>query len=65
MIVYPPDEEGGRMVRVDGHIFGRAFNLWDVLQFLRRSGLPELNNINVVASDLIEWRGGGPELWRN
>lgn len=63
VIVYPPDEEGGRRVRVDGKILGRAFRPRDIIEFLRRAGLPDWDQIDVAISDLIEWRGGGPEVW--
>ncbi|MFJ8212092.1 hypothetical protein [Streptomyces sp. NPDC096033] len=39
VIVYPPDAEGGRRVRVDGEILGRATGPGDLLEILRRTGL--------------------------
>ncbi|MFJ3673944.1 hypothetical protein ACIPSE_46670 [Streptomyces sp. NPDC090106] len=63
VIVYPPDEEGGRRVRIDGAILGRAFGLADVTEFLRRAGLKSWDLVKVELSDLIEWRGGGPQIW--
>lgn len=62
IIVYPPDEQGARRVRVDGHILGRAADLQDLTEYLRRAGL-EVDDLDVVRSPLIEWRGGGPEAW--
>lgn len=32
----------------------------DVAEFLRRAG-PD--DVDVETSELIEWRGGGPEVW--
>lgn len=32
IVVYPSDSEGGRRVRVDGKVLGRAFNVYDVLE---------------------------------
>ncbi|MFD7016158.1 hypothetical protein [Streptomyces sp. NPDC059928] len=62
IVVYPPDEQGARRVRVDGTILGRARDLRDLTEYLRRAGL-EVDNLDVVRSPLIEWRGGGPEAW--
>ncbi|RCH61663.1 hypothetical protein DT019_37250 [Streptomyces sp. SDr-06] len=63
IVVYPPDETGGRRVRVDGTILGRARDLRDLTEYLRRAGLEGLDDLDVVRSLLIEWRGGGPEDW--
>lgn len=63
MIVYPPDEDGGRRVRVDGVILGRALGIRDLVEFLRRAGLADWDQLDATTSDLIEWRGGGPEAW--
>ncbi|MFE4874667.1 hypothetical protein [Streptomyces sp. NPDC056682] len=64
IIVYPPDEMGARRVRVDGIILGRARDLRDLTEYLRRAGLEGLDDLDVIRSPLIEWRGGGPEVWR-
>ncbi|MFD7876263.1 hypothetical protein ACFV5G_19520 [Streptomyces sp. NPDC059766] len=63
VIVYPPDEDGGRRVRADGAILGRAYGLRDVAEFLRRAGIEDADETWVEASTLIEWRGGGPDTW--
>ncbi|MEU9214043.1 hypothetical protein AB0D27_40675 [Streptomyces sp. NPDC048415] len=63
VIVYPPDETGGRRVRVDDEILGRAYGLRDVAEFLRRAGIEDVEEEYVAASGLIEWRGGGPDVW--
>lgn len=65
MIVYPPDEEGGRRVRVDGTILGRAYSARDIARFMQEAGLQEFDEMDVVRSALIEWRGGGPEVWEH
>nr|WP_318206156.1 hypothetical protein [Streptomyces sp. SCL15-4] len=65
VIVYPPDEQGGRRVRVDGEISGRALGLKDVVEFLRRAGLDTIEDTDVAAADWIEWRGGGPDAWEH
>ncbi|MFF3409514.1 hypothetical protein ACFYW8_25565 [Streptomyces sp. NPDC002742] len=63
VIVYPPDEEGGRRVRADGVILGRAFSVRDIVAFLQEAGLQGWDEMDVVRSERIEWRGGGPEVW--
>ncbi|MFJ4276121.1 hypothetical protein ACIP29_36895 [Streptomyces coelicoflavus] len=60
VVVGRPSPSGGRRVRVDGEILGLAYELRDVAEFLRRAGLED---VDVSASELIEWRGGGPEVW--
>lgn len=63
VVVYPPDEEGGRRVRIDGQIAGRAYSVQDVAAFMQEAGLQSFDEMDVVRSALIEWRGGGPEVW--
>ncbi|MER7835303.1 hypothetical protein ABTY98_05170 [Streptomyces sp. NPDC096040] len=60
VVVSPLSMSGGRRVRVDGEILGLAFRLADVAEFLRRAGL---EGVDVESSPLIEWRGGGPDVW--
>jgi hypothetical protein len=63
VIVYSPDEDGGRRVRIDGIISGRAFSVQDVAAFMQVAGHQEFDELDVVRSELIEWRGGGPNAW--
>jgi hypothetical protein len=63
VVVYPPDDAGGRRVRVDGEILGMAYGIRDVTEFLRRAGLDDVTEDDVAVSGMIEWRGGGPETW--
>jgi hypothetical protein len=63
VIVYPPDEDGGRRVRIDGQIAGRAYSVRDVAAFAQEAGLQHWDEMDVVRSSLIEWRGGGPDVW--
>lgn len=63
IIVYPPDKDGGRHVRVPGVIPGRAYSRADLLGFLRRAGLHP-DEVDLDDPELIEWRGGGPDVWR-
>ncbi|MGW3971149.1 hypothetical protein ACWEFD_17855 [Streptomyces ardesiacus] len=61
VVVSRPSPSGGRRVRVDGEILGLAYGPGDVAEFLRRAGLED---VDVATSPLIEWRGGGPEVWQ-
>ncbi|KAB1144681.1 hypothetical protein F7R91_20775 [Streptomyces luteolifulvus] len=63
VIVHPPSPTGGRRVRVDGEILGLAHNVADVAEFLRRAGL-EVDPADVARLTWIEWRGGGPGVWK-
>jgi hypothetical protein len=64
VIVYPPSPTGGgRRVRVDAEILGTAYSLHDLTVFLERAGLEGWDEVDVANSDLIEWHGGGPEVW--
>ncbi|MEV5930103.1 hypothetical protein ACPCSG_23815 [Streptomyces cellulosae] len=60
IVVSQPSPSGGRRVRANGEILGLAYGLRDVEEFLRRAGLED---VDAATSDLIEWRGGGPEVW--
>ncbi|UCM90636.1 hypothetical protein [Streptomyces marincola] len=62
IIVYPLTGGGGRRVRANGEILGRARSLGELLEFLRRAGLdPE--DVDLRDPELFEWRGGGPDIW--
>ncbi|MFJ1992998.1 hypothetical protein [Streptomyces asiaticus] len=61
VVVYPPSEGGGRLVRANGEILGTAYGPSDLLEFLRRTGL-DPDEVD-LSGPLIEWRGGGPEVW--
>ncbi|MGW5661637.1 hypothetical protein ACWEWG_16275 [Streptomyces sp. NPDC003758] len=63
VIVYPPSESGGRRVRADGEILGTAYSLHDLTVFLQHAGLEGVDEVDVAESPLIEWHGGGPEVW--
>ena len=63
IVIYPPDESGGRRARVDGEILGMAHSLRDVTEFLRRAGMDDITEEDVILSGMIDWRGGGPNLW--
>ncbi|MEV7420391.1 hypothetical protein [Streptomyces sp. NPDC089919] len=57
-----PEPDGRRRVRCDGRSLGRAAGVRDLLEFLRRIGL-DAGSIDLADSALIDWRGGGPEVW--
>ncbi|MFR9794862.1 hypothetical protein ACL02U_03015 [Streptomyces sp. MS06] len=61
--IYPPADDGGRRVRVDGRFVGMAYGLLDVIEFLQLAGLEEADDDWVRRSALIEWQGGGPDVW--
>jgi hypothetical protein len=63
VVIYPPDTDGGRRVRIDGAIVGRAFSVQDVARFMQEAGLQEFDEMDVVRSGLIEWRGGAADVW--
>ncbi|MEU8692844.1 hypothetical protein [Streptomyces sp. NPDC048665] len=65
VIVFPPGEGGGRRVQVDSETLGAAYSLHDLSVFLERAGLEGLDVVDLVNSPLIEWRGGGPEVWEH
>lgn len=64
VVVYPPAENGARHVTVDGQTIGTAFSLHDLAVFLERAGLEGWDELDVAQhAELIEWRGGGPDVW--
>ncbi|MET9138875.1 hypothetical protein [Streptomyces parvulus] len=63
VIVYPPGEDGGRRVRIGDRFVGLAYGLTDLAAFAQEAGLQDWDDLDVVRSDLIEWRGGGPDVW--
>ncbi|MFE1443530.1 hypothetical protein [Streptomyces sp. NPDC058739] len=62
--VYPPSGDGGRRVRINGRFVGIAYGVLDVAAFVQEAGLQDWDEMDVVRSELIEWRGGGPDDWK-
>ncbi|GGN86534.1 hypothetical protein GCM10011579_078440 [Streptomyces albiflavescens] len=62
VVVHPPQPDGGRRVTIRGEPVGTAYHVLDVVEFLRREGLPEADT-TIDDPELIEWRGGGPKVW--
>ncbi|WP_406440492.1 hypothetical protein OHB14_16485 [Streptomyces sp. NBC_01613] len=63
IVIYPPAADGGRRVRVGDRFRGMAYGLLDVVEFLRLAGLEDAEEAWLRQSELIEWRGGGPDVW--
>ncbi|WP_308039554.1 hypothetical protein [Streptomyces sp. PSKA30] len=55
VVIAPPDDRGGRRVRVDGKQRGTAYSLLDVVALLQEAGLQDWDEMDVVRSSLIEW----------
>ncbi|MEU5929316.1 hypothetical protein ABZ817_38325 [Streptomyces antimycoticus] len=60
VVVHPPSPADGRRVTIQGEVAGLAHAPADVSEFLRRAGTEDAR---LDAPELIEWRGGGPEVW--
>ncbi|MER5876151.1 hypothetical protein ABT119_09505 [Streptomyces sp. NPDC001910] len=61
--VYPPTRRAGRQVWVDGKSAGSVASLGELTGLLNRAGWPALDEVDVAELPLIEWYGGGPEVW--
>jgi hypothetical protein len=62
IVIKRPRGTGGRRVRIDGQIAGLAYNLADVVEFLRIAGL-DLDEQQVAESPLIDWDGAPATVW--
>lgn len=62
IVVHKPSPSGGRRITAEGQILGIAYGTVDLLEFLRRLGL-DVSSVRLDDEELIEWRGGGPEVW--
>ncbi|MFC4493486.1 hypothetical protein ACFPA8_04975 [Streptomyces ovatisporus] len=62
IVVHPPSPSGGRRVTADGRILGLAHGTRDLAEFLRRAGM-DIGTVRLDDPELIEWRGGGPDVW--
>ncbi|MGW3728702.1 hypothetical protein [Streptomyces sp. NPDC000851] len=63
VVIYPPDEDGGRRVRIDGEILRRAYSVRDIAALMQNADLQGFHEMDVVRATGIEWRGGGPYSW--
>ncbi|WP_256339738.1 MULTISPECIES: hypothetical protein [unclassified Streptomyces] len=57
-----PRGSGGRRVCLGDEVLGTAHSLHELTLLLRQAGLGG-DEVDVAESDLIEWHGGGPEVW--
>ncbi|MFE6807198.1 hypothetical protein ACFVEN_36925 [Streptomyces sp. NPDC057681] len=57
IVVHPPLGTGGRRVAVHGQILGLARSGRDVVEFLRRAGLEDAENL-LDDPMWVTWRGG-------
>ncbi|MGW7610259.1 hypothetical protein ACWGKW_23860 [Streptomyces sp. NPDC054766] len=63
VIVYPPTKLGGRLVWVDGRPVGTVRGLRALTELLNAAGWEGLDEVDVAELPVIEWHGGGPEVW--
>ncbi|MFE3678688.1 hypothetical protein [Streptomyces griseus] len=57
IVIHRPSPTGGRRVTIQGQIAGLAHDDADVIEFLRRAGLPDADDL-LDQVDWVEWRGG-------
>ncbi|MFF3643407.1 hypothetical protein [Streptomyces sp. NPDC002564] len=57
IVVHPPSRTGGRRVVARGHILGLAHSDADVIEFLRRAGLDDAEQL-LDDPAWVTWRGG-------
>ncbi|MER7172829.1 hypothetical protein [Streptomyces mesophilus] len=57
IVVHPPLGTGGRRVTVRGQVLGLAHSDTDLLEFLRRAGLPDGEQL-LDDKAWVQWRGG-------
>ena len=57
IVIHRPSPTGGRRVTIRGQIAGLATGDSDVVEFLRRAGLPDAETL-LDQPDWVEWRGG-------
>ncbi|MFH8394469.1 hypothetical protein [Streptomyces sp. NPDC018036] len=53
----------GRQVWVDGALVGTADSLRALKELLHKAGWDGLDEVDVAELPIIEWYGGGPEVW--
>ncbi|WP_129841328.1 hypothetical protein [Streptomyces sp. RFCAC02] len=61
IVVLAPGSRG-RRVRAGGADLGLARSPAELIEFLRRAGL-DPDDVRLDDPALIEWRGGGPDVW--
>ncbi|MCQ4079595.1 hypothetical protein NGB36_03000 [Streptomyces sp. RB6PN25] len=63
-VVVHPVLYGSRRVTVAGKDIGRAYCTSDLVELLLQAGLGE-QVLSLDECDLIEWIGGGPNVWHS
>lgn len=63
VVVYPPSASGGRRVCIGGRALGTAYSLHDLTVLLQGAGVECGDEVDAADSDVVEWHGGGPEIW--
>ncbi|WP_329043476.1 hypothetical protein OHT61_32185 (plasmid) [Streptomyces sp. NBC_00178] len=57
IVIHRPSVTGGRRVTIQGQIVGLAHDDHDVVEFLRRAGLPDSEQL-LDDPVWVQWRGG-------
>ncbi|MFE4218133.1 hypothetical protein [Streptomyces sp. NPDC056844] len=57
IVIHRFSPTGGRRVTIRGQIAGLAYDDQDVVEFLRRAGLPDAEQL-LDRPEWVEWRGG-------
>ncbi|MFE4921285.1 hypothetical protein [Streptomyces sp. NPDC056661] len=57
IVVHWPSPTGGRHVTAYGHNLGVAHDDRDLIEYLRRAGLPDAETL-IDDPQMVEWRGG-------
>ncbi|MEV4430380.1 hypothetical protein ACN9M0_31500 [Streptomyces sp. R-07] len=57
IVVHQPSPTGGRRVTARGEILGLAYSDGDVIEFLRRAGLPEAESL-LDDPSWVTWKKG-------
>ena len=60
IVVHTPALDGSRRVTEGDRVLGIAYHLDDVVEILRQADVAH-DAIEVEASDINEWQGGGPD----
>lgn len=50
---------------IRGEHAGTATGPADLLEFLRRAGLEDLDALDLRRPELVQWRGAGPDRWES
>ncbi|MGW3657212.1 hypothetical protein ACWD6R_16625 [Streptomyces sp. NPDC005151] len=62
IVVHQPSPTGGRQVAAYRQILGLAHDDRDLVEFLRRAGLPDAEDL-IDDPQMVEWRGGRAHQW--